>query len=75
MGLAGFYRQFVPKFVDLTSRLIDLTCNSAPDLVQWTGQCQAAFVRVKEALCGEPLLYTPVIQHHRKGVSGDPAGS
>lgn len=33
MGLAGFYRQFVPKFVNLTSRLIDLTCNGAPDLV------------------------------------------
>lgn len=26
-----------------------------PDLVQWSEQCQQAFVRVEVALCGDPL--------------------
>ncbi|XP_026003826.1 uncharacterized protein LOC113009615 [Astatotilapia calliptera] len=59
LGLAGYYRRFVPGFAQLTSPLTDLTQKGAPDLVQWTGPCQAAFVQVKKALCGEPLLHTP----------------
>lgn len=58
LGLAGYYRRFVPGFMDLTSPLTDLTRKGAPDLVQWTEQFQAAFVQVKWALCGEPLLFT-----------------
>lgn len=59
LGLGGYYRRFVPGFVDLTSPLIDLTRKGPPDLVQWVGPCQAAFVQVKKALCGKPLLHTP----------------
>ena len=49
LGLAGYYRRFVPGFAEL--------CASDP--VQWTEPCQRAFKWVKEALCGEPLLFTP----------------
>jgi len=28
-------------------------------LVMWTEQCQVAFEKIKQAVCGEPLLHTP----------------
>ena len=59
LGLAFYYRRFIPNFAELTSPLTDLTRNGASDPVQWTEQCQGSLERVKQALCGEPLLHTP----------------
>ncbi len=59
LGLAGYYRRFVPNYSDLTSPLTDLTKKEAPDPVQWTELCQQAFTQVKAALCGRPLLHSP----------------
>ena len=59
LELAGYYRQFIPAFSELTSPLTDLTRKGASDPVQWTEQCQTAFERAKKALCGEPLLHKP----------------
>ena len=59
LGLAGYYRRFIPNFAELTSPLTDLTRKGASDPVQWTEQCQESLERVKQALCGEPLLHTP----------------
>ena len=59
LGLAGSYRRFIPAFSELTSPLTDLTRKGASDPVQWTESCQLAFERVRQALSGEPLLYTP----------------
>ena len=59
LGLAGYYRRFMPVFVELTSPLTDLTRKGASDPVQWTEPCQRAFERVKVALCGQALLFTP----------------
>ena len=58
LGLAGYYRRFIPAFSELTSPLTNLTRKGASDLVQWMELCQRAFERVKEAFCGEPLLFT-----------------
>ncbi|KAL6118082.1 uncharacterized protein ACO6RY_15748 [Pungitius sinensis] len=59
LGLAGYYRRFIAGFADLTSPLTDLTRKGASDPVQWSEQCQRAFEKVKQTLCGEPLLHTP----------------
>ncbi|KAI7808673.1 hypothetical protein IRJ41_011194 [Triplophysa rosa] len=59
LGLAGYYRRFVPNYSDLTSPLTDLTKKEAPDPVQWSEKCQQAFSQVKAALCGGPLLHSP----------------
>jgi len=56
---ADYYRQFIRTFTELTSPLTDLTRKGASDPVQWTQQCQVAFEKVKKALCGELLLFTP----------------
>ncbi|XP_016322800.1 uncharacterized mitochondrial protein AtMg00860-like [Sinocyclocheilus anshuiensis] len=45
LGLAGYYRRFVPNYSDLTSPLTDLTKREAPDPVQWTELCQQAFTQ------------------------------
>ncbi len=59
LGLAGYYRRFIPNYSDLTSPLTDLTKKEFPDPVQWTELCQQAFTQVKTALCGGPLLHSP----------------
>ncbi len=59
LGLAGYYRRFVPNFSDLTSPLTDLTKKEAPDPFQWTELCQQALTKVKAALCSGPLLHSP----------------
>ncbi len=47
LGLAGYYRRFIPNFSDLTSPLTDLTKKEAPDPVQWTELWQQALTQVK----------------------------
>ena len=59
LGLASYYRQFVPGFSELASPLTDLTRKGAPDPVQWTERCRVAFDGIKNALCGETVLYAP----------------
>lgn len=49
LGLAGYYRWFMPDLVD----------QPLTDLVRWTEQWQAGFVQVKKALYGERLLHSP----------------
>ncbi len=55
LGLAGYYRRFIPNFSDLTSPLTDFTKKEAPDPVQWTELCQQAITKVKAALCGDAV--------------------
>jgi len=50
--MAGYYSGSL-------SPLTDLTRKGASDPVQWTEQYQTAFEKVKKALCGELLLFTP----------------
>ncbi len=59
LGLAGYYRRFIPNYSELTSPLTDLTKKEAPDPVQWTELCQQVLTKVKAALCGGPLLHSP----------------
>ncbi len=59
LGLAGYYRRFIPNYSELTSLLTDLTKKEAPDPVQWTELCQQAVSKIKAALCGGPLLHSP----------------
>ncbi len=59
LGLAGYYRRFIPDYSELTSPLTDLTKKEVPDTVPWTERCQQVFIQVKAALCGGPLLHSP----------------
>ena len=54
LGLAGYYRKFVPRFTDISRPLTTLTKKDAK--FEWTSACQKSFKLLKEALCGEPVL-------------------
>ncbi|KAL1251468.1 hypothetical protein QQF64_019264 [Cirrhinus molitorella] len=59
MGLAGYYRCFIPNFSSLASSLTDLTRKGQPEKVVWTEENEEAFRRIKKALTSEPLLRAP----------------
>ena len=57
LGLAGYYRKFVPRFLDLSRPLTWLTHKDV--LFEWTKECQAVFQMLKDALCEHPILRYP----------------
>ena len=59
LGLAGYYRKFIPSFATLAAPLTDLTRKAAPNTVQWTELCQRAFLALKRRLCSKPVLCSP----------------
>ncbi|KAF4088913.1 hypothetical protein AMELA_G00060260, partial [Ameiurus melas] len=56
LGLAGYYRRFVPNFSAIASPLSALTKKGQPDRVRWSADAKQAFWTLKEALTSEPLL-------------------
>ena len=59
LGLAGYYRRFVPDFASVAAPLTDLTKKSVPNSGVWNGGCQRAFETLKKALISEPVLSSP----------------
>ena len=59
LGLAGWYRRFIPNFSERASPLSDLTRAAAPNRVVWTEQCESAFQDPKGAVCGDSVLLSP----------------
>lgn len=59
LGLAGWYRRFVPNFATRAAPLTDLTRKSGSVRVRWEDQHEAAFNDLKEALCSGPVLQSP----------------
>ena len=45
LGIAGYYRHFVPNYSDIAAPLTDLTKKNAPNKVSWTPSCEQAFIR------------------------------
>ncbi|CAM5144060.1 unnamed protein product, partial [Eretmochelys imbricata] len=59
IGLAGYYRRFVPRFSAIATPTTELCKKGKPDKLVWTEQCQEAFRALKEALVSGPVLATP----------------
>ncbi len=57
LGLASYYRKFVPGFATVAAPLHQLTKKS--QRFQWGQEQQQAFDRLKEALCHAPVLSAP----------------
>ena len=57
LGLAGFYRSFIPNFAHVSQPLNSLTSNDTPFM--WTNECEKAFGALKSALMSEPVLEFP----------------
>ena len=59
LGMAGWYRRFVPNFSLRAAALTDMTRKNCPVQVQWSGEAKEAFYDIKNVLCNEPVLYCP----------------
>uniref|UniRef100_A0A8C4RKU8 ribonuclease H n=1 Tax=Erpetoichthys calabaricus TaxID=27687 RepID=A0A8C4RKU8_ERPCA len=59
LGLASYYRRFVPRFSERASPLTDLTKKRAPLKVVWSDVAEAAFCDLKLALTSAPVLKSP----------------
>ena len=57
LGLASYYRRFVPGFAKVAAPLHHLTKKNVQ--FQWTDMCEASFNKLKELLVSAPLLGYP----------------
>lgn len=58
IGLAGWYRRFIPNFSSLSAPITDLI-KSKTKKFSWTKEAQDAFEKIKIALATSPILATP----------------
>ena len=56
LGMAGWYRRFIPNFSTIASPLFDLTRKNTR--FEWTEECQIAFEKLRDALTRAPVLKT-----------------
>ncbi|CAM9820770.1 unnamed protein product, partial [Heterosigma akashiwo] len=59
LGLASYYRQFVPGFASMASPLYQLLKKEAPRTIQWTDDCEWSFQTLKDSLTSAPTLALP----------------
>lgn len=59
LGMAGWYRRFIPNFSSTATVLTDLTKKNSPQKVVWTPECKQAFRDLKDCLCSAPVLQSP----------------
>lgn len=57
LGLANYYRRFIPGFARIALPLYELT--KKHQIFEWSGLAQAAFTRLKQALSEAPCLQAP----------------
>jgi hypothetical protein len=57
LGLAGYYRRFVPDFTKIAQPLIKLMKKETP--FRWDDNCVAAFQELKDKLTTAPVLAIP----------------
>ncbi|CAB4022215.1 Transposon Ty3-G Gag-Pol poly, partial [Paramuricea clavata] len=57
LGLAGYYRKFIPGFSSIAMSLLQLTHKAAQ--FNWTDAYEQAFQRLKHLLCSAPILAYP----------------
>ncbi len=62
LGLASYYRRYIPSFLTVAAPLTNLT-HQGVDLV-WDDACEEAFRTLKAALVSAPILAYPTREGH-----------
>ena len=57
LGLIGYYRKFVPRFVDTSRPLTKITHHNVT--FEWTDQCAKVFNHLRKLLMEYPILRYP----------------
>ena len=58
LGMAGWYRRFIPDFATIVAPLTDLLKKSR-NRFEWTADAEEAFKKIKALLTSEPILSCP----------------
>ena len=59
IGLASYYRKFIPNFSTRALALTDLTKGGKNEQITWTDECEKSFQDLKSALTNPPVLTPP----------------
>ncbi|KAJ8044409.1 hypothetical protein HOLleu_07148 [Holothuria leucospilota] len=59
LGLAGYYRNFIPNYAAIAAPLTDKTRNKEPNQIIWGDSQEIAFSTLKEKLTRKPILHLP----------------
>ena len=59
LGLAGYYRRFIPNFAAIAVPLTDLTKANEPNNIKWGESQEIAFNSLKSKLSSSPILHLP----------------
>ena len=59
LRLVGYYRKFIPRFLDIAKPLTRLTRHDMT--FEWCKKCEFSFQTLKDALCTEPILKFPYL--------------
>ncbi|XP_060062936.1 uncharacterized protein LOC132543450 [Ylistrum balloti] len=62
LGLAGFYRRFIPNFAAIAVPLTDLTKKGNPTKVLWDMSHEKAYTTLKRLLTKKPVLKLPDLE-------------
>ena len=57
LGLANYYRRFIPQYAQITKPLVDLTRKGTR--FNWSGNCEKAFKAIIQELTSAPILVYP----------------
>lgn len=57
LGLAGYYRKYIPHFAEISAKLTDMLKKGAK--FQWTPEAEQAFIDLKSRLASRPILKPP----------------
>jgi hypothetical protein len=59
LGLAGYYRRFIPNNAAIALPLTDCTKKAKPEKVVWFEACERAFTTLKDKLSSSPVVILP----------------
>jgi len=59
LGLAGFYRKYVPDFAVIAAPLTDATRKGSPNEVKWNEARERSFQELKRRISSPPILRLP----------------
>lgn len=59
LGLASYYRKFIPCFAEIAACLTDKTGKKQPNRIKWSPECDQSFNRLKNCMSKAPVLQLP----------------
>jgi len=63
IGLANYYRAYVPNFAAIAAPLTDLSRKGCPNKVNWDANQEHAYQTLRKYLSSDPILKTPNFNH------------